>query len=106
MLLFIRELEMFSRGAGELLRTLSVLTEYLGSVPSVLQPSRTPIPGTQCLCWPVLALHIHSTHEGKIKNNLKNKLHNLIQKILSVGIWTHALLMEVQSSLSPSEHGN
>lgn len=52
MLLFIRELEMFSRGAGELLRTLSVLTEYLGSVPSVLQPSRTPIPGTQC---PLLA---------------------------------------------------
>lgn len=52
MLLFSRELEMFSRGAGELLRTLSVLTEYLGSVPSVLQPSPTPIPGTQC---PLLA---------------------------------------------------
>lgn len=52
MLLFIRELEMFNRGAGELLRTLSLLTEYLGSVPSVLQPSRMPIPGAQC---PLLA---------------------------------------------------
>lgn len=45
MLLFIKELEMFNRGAGELLRTL-------GSVPSVLQPSRTPIPGAKC---PLLA---------------------------------------------------
>lgn len=52
MLLFIRELKMLNRGAGELLRIPGVLTEYLGLVPSVLQPSRTPIPGSQC---PLLA---------------------------------------------------
>lgn len=88
MLLFIRELEIFNHGAGELLRTL-------GSVPSVLQPSRTPIPGAQCPLMASLGTactqYRQSSHPHKIKNNFKNKLHDFIQKILSVGIWTYAL---------------